>query len=121
MCGKKCVAIASDLRFGVQLQTLGSSNPKMTKVHDRLYVAMPGLGTDAQTFTARMLFLANLYRLREERNISPRAFACMLSSEQYSRRFGPYYVGPVVAGLDTDGEPYVDSFDSIGAGDVVKT
>ena len=49
MAGKECVAIASDLRFGVQLQTLGTDYKKIYKIHDQLFLGLAGLGTDAQT------------------------------------------------------------------------
>lgn len=39
----------------------------------------------------------------------------MVSNLLYERRFGPYFVEPVVAGLDTvTQEPYVASMDLIG-------
>lgn len=49
MAGKECVAIGSDLRFGVQLQTLATDYKKIYKVHDQLFIGLAGLGTDAQT------------------------------------------------------------------------
>ena len=49
MAGKECVAIASDLRFGVQLQTLATDYKKIYKIHDHLFLGLAGLGTDAQT------------------------------------------------------------------------
>lgn len=49
MAGKECVAIGSDLRFGVQLQTLGTDYKKVNKIHDRLFLGLSGLGTDAET------------------------------------------------------------------------
>lgn len=63
-----------------------------------------------------MKFKTNLYKLREDRTISPRAFAHLVSSTLYSKRFGPYYTEPVVAGLDAaDGnKPFICSMDVIG-------
>ena len=49
MKGKECVAIASDLRFGVQNQTLACDFPKVFKMHDKLYLGLSGLATDIQT------------------------------------------------------------------------
>jgi len=39
----------------------------------------------------------------------------MLSAMLYEKRFGPYFVEPVVAGLDADGTPYITAMDVIGA------
>ena len=49
MAGKDCVAIGSDLRFGVQFQTLACDYKKVYKIHDKLFIGLAGLGTDAQT------------------------------------------------------------------------
>lgn len=49
MTGDGCVAIASDLRFGVQNQTNACDMPKVFKMHDHLYVGLAGLATDMQT------------------------------------------------------------------------
>ena len=49
MTGQDCVAIASDLRFGVQNQTNGVDMRKIFKIHDHLYCGLAGLATDMQT------------------------------------------------------------------------
>lgn len=61
-----------------------------------------------------MKFKTKLYELREERKISPRAFAHLVSSTLYSKRFGPYFTEPVVAGLEAGGKPFICSMDLIG-------
>eukprot|EP00854_Cymbomonas_tetramitiformis_P024077 gene24077-29221_t len=49
MVGKDCVAICSDLRFGVQHQTLATDFKKIFKINDECYVGLSGLGSDMQT------------------------------------------------------------------------
>ncbi|VDQ10884.1 unnamed protein product [Trichobilharzia regenti] len=79
MAGKDCAAIACDLRFGVNLQTISCDFTKVYPLGPRLYVGFPGLATDNQTV------------------------------------FGPYFVEPVVAGIDhTTNKPYIASMDLIG-------
>lgn len=56
MAGKNCVAIASDLRFGVQLQTITTDSPKVFAIHDKLYLGLSGLKTDAQTLYEKLVF-----------------------------------------------------------------
>lgn len=120
MAGKDCVAIGSDLRFGVQLQTLATDYKKIYKIHDQLFLGLAGLGTDAQTLHQRFTFKHNLYRLREERDIKPSAFGQLVSATLYERRFGPYFCQPVIAGLESDGTPYLCGMDSIGAMETAK-
>lgn len=49
MTGKNCVAIASDLRFGVQAQTLSTNCSKVFRVSDKCFFGLAGLNTDVQT------------------------------------------------------------------------
>ena len=115
MTGKDCVAIASDLRFGVQNQTNAVDMKKIFKIHDQLYCGLAGLATDMQTLAARFAFRHKLYKLREERNMSPETFAHFVSALLYEKRFGPYYCEPVIAGLQPDGTPFVTGMDLLGA------
>ncbi|KAH8851762.1 Proteasome subunit beta type-3 isoform 5 [Schistosoma japonicum] len=115
MSGKDCAAIACDLRFGVNLQTISTDFTKVYSLGPRLYVGFPGLATDNQTVFQRLQFRKNMYELRENRTIKPQTITTMLSNLLYERRFGPYFVEPVVAGIDhTTSKPYVACMDLIG-------
>lgn len=113
MVGKDCFAIASDKRFGVQLQTMSMNFPKTFKIHDHLYCGLVGLQTDISTLLQQMKFRVNLYKLREGREVKAKTFASMLSNAQYEKRFGYYFIQPVVAGFH-EGQPYVCGMDNIG-------
>lgn len=116
MTGKNCVAIASDMRFGVQQQTMACNMHKVFQMHDTLFVGLSGLATDMQTLKNKFDFRLKMYELREERKIAPATFASLVSSVLYEKRFGPYFVEPVVAGLDAaTGKPFVCAMDLIGA------
>jgi 20S proteasome subunit beta 3 len=114
MSGKNCVAIASDSRLGVQAQTVATDFKRIFKMHDHLYVGLSGLATDIQTVEQKLRFRINMYKLREERNIKPKTFASVFSHMLYERRFGPYFVEPVVAGLDENNQPYITAMDLLG-------
>jgi len=118
MKGKDCVAIASDRRFGVQQTTVAMNNDRIFKIHNKLYIGLGGLMTDVQTVSQILRFRHNLYRLREKRNMSPAAFTKVVSNLLYSKRFGPYFVEPVIVGIEEDGKPFVSSMDLIGATEV---
>ena len=49
MVGKNCFAVASVRRLGVQLQTVATDFNKISQIHDRLFIGLSGLATDAQT------------------------------------------------------------------------
>jgi hypothetical protein len=68
----------------------------------------------------RFKFKHNLYKLREERDMQPAAFAHMVSATLYEKRFGSYFCQPVIAGLQADGTPYLCGMDGIGAMETAK-
>jgi 20S proteasome subunit beta 3 len=115
MAGKNCVAVACDMRYGAQMQTMAIDKNKVFKMHDRLFIGLAGLATDQQTFYEKLKFRMAMYSLREERDIKPASFGKLVSSLLYEKRFGPYFIEPVIAGLDSENKPYLFSSDFIGA------
>uniref|UniRef100_A0A834R3G2 Proteasome subunit beta n=1 Tax=Sarcoptes scabiei TaxID=52283 RepID=A0A834R3G2_SARSC len=108
MKGKDCVAIAADRRLGAQYQTVSTNFQKIFEINPYLYIGLPGLATDTATVSKRLKFRVNLYELRENRLIRPKAFGSMVSNLLYERRFGPYFVEPIIAGIDhKTGEPFI--------------
>ena len=86
MKGDKCVAIACDKRYGVQLQTIGIDFEKIFQVGSKLYMGIAGLATDIQTVNQKIKFRTNLYELRENRPVSPKVLANMVANLLYEHR-----------------------------------
>jgi len=115
MKGKDCVAVACDRRFGTGHSTIATNFDKIFQTGAHLFVGLPGLATDTQTVEQKLRFRVNMYELREGRKVTPKVFTSLLSNMLYERRFGPYFVEPVVAGLDPKtGVPFVAGMDLIG-------
>jgi 20S proteasome subunit beta 3 len=56
-----------------------------------------------------------LYELRENRKLSPKVAGTLLSNLLYKNRFGSYFVGPMVAGLDpVTNKAYIAGMDGLG-------
>ncbi|CAG8526096.1 10756_t:CDS:2 [Cetraspora pellucida] len=120
MVGKNCVAIAADQRLGAQLMTVSTDFQKIFPATAKSYIGLAGLATDVQTLSEKFRFKINMYKLREEREIEPRTLSHMVSSTLYERRFGPYFVEPVIAGLDKNNQPFVCAMDLIGCVDIAR-
>mmetsp|Transcript_42505 Transcript_42505/g.118267 ORF Transcript_42505/g.118267 Transcript_42505/m.118267 type:complete len:208 (+) Transcript_42505:88-711(+) len=117
MVGKNCVGIASDTRLGIQGQTVATDFQKVFQLHDKLFVGLAGLGTDVQTMSETLEFRLNLYKMREERDIKPSTCGALVSHMLYERRFAPWFVEPIVVGLEGEEDtPYIYATDLIGAG-----
>jgi hypothetical protein len=108
MVGKDCVAIACDLRLGLQALTVSNNFPKIFSYGPATFLGLTGLATDVSTVSELFRYKVNMYRLREERDISPKTFANLVSSSLYEKRFGPWFVSPVVAGVEQKtGKPFI--------------
>ncbi|THV05959.1 20S proteasome subunit beta 3 [Dendrothele bispora CBS 962.96] len=118
MVGKDCVAIASDLRLGNQALGISSNFQKIFPVTDRIYLGLPGLATDVTTLRELFRYRVNMYTIKEERDIEPETFAHLVSSTLYERRFGPFFIEPVMAGMSKTPsggyKPFIAATDLIG-------
>lgn len=123
MAGKDCIAIASDTRFGIQQQTVATNMKKIFKINDKTMIGMTGLISDMQTLANKFKYRQNLYEMGEGREMKCNVFANMVSQMLYEKRFGPYFMEPVIAGLqeekNDDGslryEPFLCGMDLLGA------
>uniref|UniRef100_A0A7S2SLT0 Proteasome subunit beta n=1 Tax=Mucochytrium quahogii TaxID=96639 RepID=A0A7S2SLT0_9STRA len=116
MTGKNCVAIASDTRFGAQALTVGTNMQRVFKMNDKTLLGLSGLATDVATVHEKLIMKLNMYKLQEHRDMRPIVFNNMLSSYLYARRFGPYFVAPIVAGLEgPENKPYISGQDCLGS------
>jgi len=121
MAGEKCVGIAADTRFGVQAQTLATDYQRVFPVNRSTLLGLAGLASDVDTCRLELGKRHALYEMRERRPMAPKVFNQMISSYLYEHRFGPYFVEPIVAGLDpvTDA-PFLCASDLLGSGCFAK-
>lgn len=121
MVGKECIAIACDLRLGNQSLGLSNNFEKVFQFGDKTFLGLTGLASDVLTLKEDFRLKHNLYKLREEREIEPKTLANLVSSSLYEKRFGPYFIGPIVAGLESKtNKPFICGFDLIGCIDFAK-
>lgn len=119
MVGKDCIAIACDMRLGSQ--SLGVSN-NFEKIFqfNKTFLGLTGLASDVLTVFEEFRKKSNLYEMSEGKHLEPKKFANLVSTSLYERRFGPWFVGPIVAGLNDSNEPFICGFDSIGCIDFAQ-
>ncbi|KAL3200062.1 hypothetical protein MRX96_001271 [Rhipicephalus microplus] len=115
MKGKECVAIAADRHLGPRGHTIVLDFERILEMGPKLYCGLLGLATDTKTVAQRLKFRINLYELRERRSVTPKTLGSVISNLLYERHFSPYFVQPILAGLDpVTNEPYICVMDLIG-------
>ena len=60
-----------------------------------------------------MEYKLSMYRLRENRDMLPKTFSSLVGTTLYEHRFGPFFVSPVVVGVQ-NGNAVLVTYDSIG-------
>ena len=125
MAGRDCVAVAVDRRFGSGSALVNvPSGRSLLLPSDRVLVAFTGLQSDVETLQQELLALVSAkyttgVTIRTTSSsssssdgdqkgvgstsatmISPRSMASLTSHVLYGRRRAPYYVEPIVVGLE---------------------
>mmetsp|Transcript_32271 Transcript_32271/g.47331 ORF Transcript_32271/g.47331 Transcript_32271/m.47331 type:complete len:290 (-) Transcript_32271:118-987(-) len=144
MSGQNCVAIAVDKRFGSGPQMVNVSPRNVLIPNSKCLVAFTGLGGDCQSLAEELSILISEKMMGKSSSsgfgfgleesygdgsggeeggsvtksiISPRSMASLTSHVLYGRRRSPYYVEPIIAGL----EPVVVEEEERGEDDETTT
>ncbi|KAK9500306.1 hypothetical protein O3M35_001591 [Rhynocoris fuscipes] len=114
VAGDDFAIIASDTRLstGFQIYTRGQS--KLFKLSDKTVLGSTGCWCDVLSLTRLVQTRMKMYLYEHNKEMSTSAVAQMLSITLYYKRFFPYYVSNILAGLDINGKGVVASYDPIG-------
>lgn len=111
---KDGVVLASEKRVSWGRMVMSRSVKKVFKITPNIGLAFAGLISDMQALTREAEAYANLYRLDNNKNISVKATAKLISNLLFHRRLLPLLMETVVGGVDDEG-PAVYSLDPIGS------
>ena len=129
MAGENCVAVVIDKRFGSGPQMINISPRTVLTPHSRVMIGLVGLEGDVQSLSHDLSthISAKMGRhlgfdfggtsIKESTTrtgsgpgsyISAKSASTLLSHLLYTRRNGPYYVEPIVAGLEEVAEHHLE-------------
>ncbi|KAM0686798.1 proteasome core particle subunit beta 3 [Conglomerata obtusa] len=111
--GPTSIVLMSDLRLGQGSLTTSRNFSKIHRI-DNLFICLPQFIPDSQALLKRVTKNHNLFVLQEQRPMQPKELAHMVSYILYTKRGTPYYTSPIVAGIGSDGVPYICGMDCIG-------
>lgn len=114
IAGPGYAVIAADTRLSTGYSIHTRNQNKLFKLTDTTVLASTGCWPDTLALTSLVKVRIQMYKDQHGKEMSTTAIAQMLSNLMYNRRFFPYYVSNVLAGLDTDGSGIVYSYDPIG-------
>ena len=110
---KDGVVIATEHRATMGTLIAHKKTQKLFKIDDNIGLTVAGLVGDAQILARYVRAEAELYRLKRGVRMPIKSAATMLSNILNGRRYFPYWVQLVIAGVDDDGY-HVYSLDAAG-------
>lgn len=112
--GKGYAIIASETRLTTGYQIYTRKQPKLFPLTSKTILGSTGCWCDVLTFAKVIETRIKNYRYEHNRQISTSACAQLISTMLYYKRFFPYYISNIVAGLDDNGNGVVYSYDPVG-------
>jgi len=114
IAGDDFSVIASDTRLTQGYGILTRDQTKLFKLSGSTVLGASGCWCDCQTFNRRLQIQMKMYAYDHQHEMSTNAVAQYASTMLYGRRFFPYYVWNILAGLDDDGKGCVFAYDPVG-------
>ncbi|XP_054712030.1 proteasome subunit beta type-1-like [Uloborus diversus] len=112
--GDDYVVIASDTRLSTGYSIHTRDQPKLFKLSNTTVLGSAGCWADVLTLSRVLEARMKMYLHEHNKEMNTPAVSQLMTSLLYYKRFFPYYVFNIVAGLDEDGVGRVYSYDSIG-------
>lgn len=114
LAGDDFSIIAADTRLSTGFSIYTREQQKLFPLSSDTVLGCSGCWCDTLTLTRILSARMQMYKHEHSKDMSTPAAAQMLSTMLYYKRFFPYYVGNILAGLDEDGKGCVYSYDPIG-------
>lgn len=114
IAGQDYAIIASETRLSSGYQIYTRDQPKLFPLTNKTILGSTGCWCDALSFAKVIETRVKNYLYEHNRQISTAACAQLISTMLYYKRFFPYYITNIVAGLDDEGRGVVYHYDPIG-------
>lgn len=115
VAGEDYAVVASDTRLSEGYSILSRAQPHLYQMQSNCVVGCVGFHGDCLTFTKTLEIRLKMYEHEHNKKASTPAIAQLVSTMLYNRRFFPFYVNTVVAGINNEGEGCIYSYDPVGS------
>jgi len=115
IAGAEFAVLAGDTRQTTGYSINSRFEPKVFEVGDNILVAVNGFAADGLKLVKKLRQEIEWYHFRHNKPMSIHAASRLITQLLYSKRFFPYYVATIIAGLDEQGRGAVYSYDPVGS------
>ncbi|KAF7253092.1 hypothetical protein EG68_08741 [Paragonimus skrjabini miyazakii] len=122
IAGGDFVLVASDTRLCEEgsYMIYSRNSPHLYRMGKNKILAATGFHGDVLTLTKLLENRVKTYRYDHGKEISTNAMAGLIAVTLYNRRFFPFYVSNILAGLDDEGRGALYRYDPVGSFERVK-
>merc|ERR1712048_1059430 len=120
IAGENFVVVASDTRLGEHGSIYQRDLERLVQITPKTVLGSCGFHGDALQMKKVIKTRCQIYEHNNRIPPSPPAIAQMVSTILYGRRFFPYYVYNIIAGMDDEGKGALFSYDPVGCVERVK-
>ncbi|TAL47173.1 archaeal proteasome endopeptidase complex subunit beta [archaeon] len=110
---KDAAVVAAEKKSTMGYLVASKESDKLVPIDERMIVTTAGASGDAQTLARYLSAEVKLFEMANQRKISVKSAATLLSNILQNSKFYPYYVQLILAGFDESG-PAVFDLDAIG-------
>ncbi|XP_058793183.1 proteasome subunit beta type-1 [Phymastichus coffea] len=114
VAGDDFSVIAADTRLSTGFSIYTRQQKKLFKLSETTVLGCSGCWCDTLTLTRLIAARMQIYNHEHHKIMSTPAAAQMLSIMLYHKRFFPYYVSNILAGVDDDGKGVIYRYDPVG-------
>ncbi|EZA55274.1 Proteasome subunit beta type-1 [Ooceraea biroi] len=114
LAGDDFCVIAADTRLSTGFSIYTRHQDKLFSLSKSTILGCCGCWCDTLTLTRLLSARMQMYKHEHQKEMTTPATAQMLSIMLYHKRFFPYYVSNILAGLDENGKGCIYSYDPIG-------
>lgn len=116
IAGKDFAVLAGDTRHTTDYSINSRYEPKVFNVGDGILCSANGFAADGAALVKRIENSLKWYHFdNNDKQMSLKSMARNVQHLLYGKRFFPYYVHTILAGLDAEGNGAVYSFDPVGS------
>lgn len=115
IAGEDFAVLAGDTRHTTGYSINSRYEPKVFDVGDNIVVSANGFAADGNALVRRIQTNIEWYHHAHNKPLKTSSCARLIQNLLYGKRFFPYYVHTIIAGLDEEGRGAVYSFDPVGS------
>lgn len=116
IAGEDFAVLAGDTRHTTDYSINSRYEPKVFDCGDNILISANGFAADGTALVKRFQNSLKWYHFdHNDKKLSMKSAARNIQHLLYGKRFFPYYVHTIIAGLDEEGKGAVYSFDPVGS------